>query len=69
MSVLDLRDYFAGQALLGLISSKPTLAPIEHLTTMSYAIAEKMLEQKQLLISAQNIQSSSQIRRDNVENL
>lgn len=68
MNNLELKDYFAGQALIGLINSKSTLQ-VEYLVKMSYGIAEKMLEQKQSLINSHNIHSSQQIKLDNVENL
>ena len=43
---MSLRDYFAGQALVGMLAGRqPNNAyPLEHLAQMSYATADAMIE-------------------------
>jgi hypothetical protein len=43
---MSLRDYFAGQALTGMLAGRqPNNAyPLEHLAQMSYATADAMIE-------------------------
>jgi hypothetical protein len=46
---MTLRDYFAGQALLGMLAGRPpnTAYPLEHLAQMSYATADAMIEARE----------------------
>lgn len=58
---IELKDYFAGQVLQALIVQKTGLPSVDYLVTMSYAIAEKMVEQKNKLLNDKYINSSKQI--------
>jgi hypothetical protein len=42
---MDLRDYFAGQALLGLLASDVT-SPLETFVKQSYRVADAMMKQR-----------------------
>ena len=42
---MDLRDYFAGQALLGLLASDVT-SPLETFVKQSYRVADEMMKQR-----------------------
>lgn len=65
---IELKDYFAGQALQGMLAHNAK-TPIGHIVTLSYYIAEKMIEHKHKLINDKYINSANQIKLDNVENL
>ena len=42
---MDLRDWFAGQALLGLLASDVT-SPLETFVKQSYRVADAMIQQR-----------------------
>lgn len=58
---IELKDYFAGKVLQGLIIQKPTISSVEHLVSMSYCIAEKMIEHKHKLINDRYVNISKQV--------
>ena len=57
---IELKDYFAGQALQGLISDG-TGIEINHLVATSYHIADMMIQHKNNSENLQNIINSKQI--------
>ena len=61
MSHIELKDYFAGQALQGLLISNPSI-DITHLILTSYHIADKMLQEKNNSESPKTIINSKQIQ-------
>jgi len=65
---VELKDYFAAKALQGLLSLKTQLS-IEDIVITSYNIAEKMIERKHELINQKYVNTSKQIKLDNIENL
>jgi hypothetical protein len=44
---MDLRDWFAGQALLGLLASDVT-SPLEVFVKQSYRVADAMIQQREV---------------------
>jgi hypothetical protein len=44
---MDLRDYLAGQALLGLLASDVT-SPLETFVKQSYRVADAMMKQREI---------------------
>jgi hypothetical protein len=44
---MDLRDYFAGQALLGLLASDVN-SPLETFVKQSYRVADEMMKQREV---------------------
>lgn len=58
---MELKDYFAGQALLGLLVNEANIE-IENLAMTSYHIADKMIQHKNQSEDLQKINSSKQIK-------
>lgn len=65
---IELKDYFAGKVMEGMLSHNPKVS-VQHLVMTSYYIAEKMIEHRRKLINDKYVNSSNQIKLDNVENL
>jgi len=57
---IELKDYFAGQVLQGLLANG-TGIEVEHLVMTSYHIADKMIQYKNKSENLQNIINSKQI--------
>jgi len=64
---IELKDYFAAKAMQGILSSKPTLPSIDYLVSMSYGIAQKMIECRHKLLAPERVQSSKQIEQKSVD--
>lgn len=65
---IELKDYFAGKAMEGMLSHNSKVS-VQHLVMTSYYIAEKMIEQKNKLMMDNVVKTSKQTTLDNVENL
>jgi hypothetical protein len=57
---IELKDYFAGQVLQGLLANG-TGIEIDHLVMTSYHIADKMIQHKNESENLQNVINSKQI--------
>lgn len=64
MSHIELKDYFAGKALQGLLSNHSSLE-IEHIVVTAYNIADKMICRKNEHESLNVIVNSKQIEKNN----
>ena len=62
----ELKDYFAGKAMQGLLSSGLS---IDEIVMTSYNIAQKMIEHKHKLLTNNVVTTSKQTAFDNIENL
>ena len=65
---IELKDYFAGKAMEGMLSHNSKVS-VQHLVMTSYYIAEKMIEQKHKLMVDNLVTTSKQTSFDNIENL
>ena len=60
MSNIELKDYFAGKALQGLLAGCPALE-IEHVVITAYSVADKMICRKNELEGLDVIINSKQL--------
>lgn len=60
---IELKDYFAGQALQGLLANG-TGIEIDHLVMTSYHISDKMIQHKNELEGLHHIVNSKQIENE-----
>lgn len=65
---IDLKDYFAAKAMQALAVDSAGIS-VDNIVMTSYHIAEKMIQHRNKLINDKYINSSNQIKLDNVENL
>jgi len=57
--MIELKDYFAGQVLQGLLANGTSIE-IEHLVMTSYHIADKMIQHKSISTYSQDIRDPRQ---------